>query len=111
MRKKLEVLSVMFSPVGWFIVLSGGPLFVYQSLRRNRLSSLLWMLAILPPALALPNLLSVKYALPLLMFVPTFLMQCLSAIELKVSEGLRPWVLPVFAISTFSLLFVSVSVM
>ena len=111
LRKKLEVLSVMFSPIGWIILLSGGPLVIYQSLRHNFLASLLWVLAILPLALPLPNLLSIKYALPLLMFVPTFLMQCLSAIEMKMSAMLWPWVFRVFAVSTFSLLFVSISVM
>ena len=101
----------MFSPIGWIILLSGGPLVIYQSLRHNFLASLLWVLAILPLALPLPNLLSIKYALPLLMFVPTFLMQCLSAIEMKMSAMLWPWVFRVFAVSTFSLLFVSISVM
>jgi hypothetical protein len=110
LRTKLGVISVILSPIGWAILLFGGPLVLYRSLRRNPMIFLLWVLAMLPLALPLPNLLSVKYVLPLAMFVPPFLMQCLSAIEDTLPHKLRLWPVWIAASGTAVLLLISVSV-
>ena len=103
-RKKLLVLTVMLSSVGWVILLLGGPVVAYQALRRDKIMVLLWVLAIAPLTLPLPELLSVKYALPLLIFLPPFLVQCLCAIGAMVPGKIQEWPLRLSAAGTAALL-------
>jgi hypothetical protein len=79
-RVKLGVLSVMLSPVGWTILALGAPTVVFRVFRKSKVSLAAWALAFAPLCLPLPNLLSVKYAIPLLMFFPSFLVLCISSI-------------------------------
>ena len=109
LRLKLGVLSVMFSPIGFAILLFGGPSVVYRSLRRDALMTLLWALALTPTIVPLLNLLTDRYVIPFLIFVPPFMRECLSEIELKVPKSLKSWPLPVATIGSIVLLFVSFS--
>jgi hypothetical protein len=111
LRTKLFVISVTLSPVGWALVLLGGPLTIYQSLRRNLMPTLMWALAIVPLALPLRDMLSAKYFSPLAMFVPFFLIQCMQSIEGVLTGHWKRWVLPVAVIGTSVFLFMSVSLM
>jgi hypothetical protein len=111
LRTKLNVMSVTLSPVGWALVLSAGPLVVYRSLRRNRMITLLWMSAIAPMVLPLLNILSAKYFIPLAIFVPFFLKECLYSIEARVGDKLKKWPLAIAASATVALLLISVSLM
>ena len=108
-RLKLGVISVMLSPVGWAIILLGGPLVVYRYIRHNAMSAILWPLALLPTGIPLLNLLSAKYALPLLIFFPPFMRRCFSEIESKVSVQLKPWPLWLATLGTIFFLLISFS--
>jgi hypothetical protein len=109
MNKKVLVISLMFSPLGWMIILLGAPLALIRSLRRDICITLLWLVALLPAMQPLLNLLSVKYALPFLTFLPGFMRQCLEEIERKVPDRFRAWPLSLAATGTVGLLFVSFS--
>jgi hypothetical protein len=109
LRTKLGVLSVMFSPLGWVILLLGGPIAALRCYQERKIASLVWIVAIAPVCLPLPNLLSVKYAVPLLMFFPAILVECLSSAERAVSAHLRKWLLFISGAATVGLLFFSAS--
>ena len=110
LREKMGALSVLFSPLGWVLLLLGGPLVIYQALKRDPTTTIIWMVAMTPLMIPLLNSLTPKYGLPLAIFVPTFLVQCLSAIEARLSQGLRPWLLGLSALGTAALLFLSFSI-
>ncbi len=107
LRTKLGVLSVVLSPVGWVIILIGSPIVVFREFRRDMLTASLWVLALMPLCLPLPNLLSVKYAIPLLVFLPSFLVLCLSSIEEQLPHASRP--IPLLLASAASLVLTVVS--
>jgi hypothetical protein len=109
LRTKLLALSVILSPMGWAILLIGGPMAVYHHIRRDPLRSCLWVLALLPLALPLVNLLTPKYALPLLSFAPPFLVECIQQIEAKIPARLQGWPLGLATVGSVFLLFVSFS--
>jgi hypothetical protein len=70
---QMFVLSTAFSPLGWVLLLCGGPLVLIQQWRRIGSWVLLWLLAALPLAYPMSVLLSDKYALPLaISLVPLF---------------------------------------
>jgi hypothetical protein len=109
LRTKLGVLSVLVSPLGWVILILGGPVAALRCYREGKIASLAWVVAIAPVCLSLPNLLSVKYALPLLMFFPAILVECLSSTERAVSAPLWKWPLFISGAATVGLLFFSAS--
>jgi hypothetical protein len=109
LRTKLGVLSVMFSPLGWVILILGGPIAALRCFQERKIASLVWVVVIAPVCLPLPNLLSVKYAVPLLMFFPAILVACLSSAERAVSANLRKWPLIISGTATVGLLFFSAS--
>ncbi len=100
LRTKLFVASVALSPLGWGILLLGAPDVILQTLRRDRLLFLAWTAAIGVVAFPVRTLLSVKYIVPLLMFVPFFLAPALTAIELRTPEGQRGLLLPAAVAAT-----------
>lgn len=108
-RTKLQALSVMFSPLGWAILIVGGPIAALRSLHKNRVTFLSWLLALAPLCLPLPNLLSVKYVVPLLIFFPVILVECLSSAERASSARLRKWPTIIAGATTVGLLFIAVS--
>src|SRR6185437_1949787 len=61
-------------------------------------------LALAPLCLPLPNLLSVKYAIPFLMFVPSFLVLCLSSIEDQLPNHLKQWPVVASLVSSSALI-------
>ena len=87
MRAKLFTWSVMFTPIGWLILLCGGGLALWRSGRSTRIRAGLYLLAAVPLMFPLKDMLSVKYALPLLAFAPMILMHCLAAIEEAVPKN------------------------
>ena len=109
LRTKLGVLSVTLSPLGWLIILVGGPITVFEWFRNNTSTAILWSLALVPLCLPLPNLLSVKYALPLLMFLPSFLVLAISSIETWIPFSLQRSLLPVLVFASLVLALVSIS--
>jgi hypothetical protein len=109
LRAKLGVLSVMLSPVGWLVLLLGGPITVFYYVCRSTLTSFLWFFALIPLCLPLPNLLSVKYAIPLLMFIPSFLVLCISSIEQWIPQSLAKLPLGLLSVASLIQAFVSVS--
>jgi hypothetical protein len=69
---KTMALSAMLSPVGWLFFLVGIFLFVLKNQHSNRTRLYLILLATLPMLYPLQDLLSVKYALPLLTWMFLF---------------------------------------
>lgn len=108
-RTKLGVLSVMLSPLGWLILILGSPMAALGYFRERKIAFLLWVAAIAPVCLPLANLLSVKYAVPLLMFFPAMLVASLSAGERISPARLRKWLILGAGAATVALLFVSAS--
>lgn len=81
LRTKLWVLSIVLSPIGWLLLVSGmGPLLL-RTWRGAGWSAWLWILAVLPLLYPLANALSPKYALPLGVVIPPLLMLCFKALE------------------------------
>ena len=109
MRTKLGVLSVVLSPVGWILLMIGGPIVMLKSFRQNKSSLIAWTLVLAPLCLPLPNLLSVKYAIPLIMFVPSFLVLCLSSIEEQMRARIKRWAVDFVLICTILSMLVSLS--
>jgi hypothetical protein len=109
-RRQFEVLSVMLSPIGWLIIIIGGPIAIYHALRENAQITIIWGIATVLLLLPFRNLLSVKYALPTAIFLCLFLVKSFSAIEIHLLGRLRPWLLRLAALGTITLLFVSFSV-
>jgi len=109
LRTKLFVASVVLSPIGWGIVLLGGPDVVLRALRHDRIIFLAWAAAIAALAIPLRGLLSAKYVIPLLMFTPFFLASALSAIERRTPEGPRRFLLPAAVVASCFLLIFSFS--
>jgi hypothetical protein len=109
LRVKLLAFSVILSPMGWAILLIGGPVVIYRYTRRDPLMACVWVLALLPLAIPLVNLLTAKYALPLLVFAPQFLVECIHQIELITPRRLKALPLGVAATGSVFLLFVSFS--
>lgn len=69
---KMMALTVMLSPVGWFFFLTTTVWFIAKRKEKNCWRMLLIFLSILPMLYPLKDLLSVKYALPLLTWVFIF---------------------------------------
>jgi hypothetical protein len=109
LRTKALVFTVLLSPIGWAIILLGAPWVVRAALRQSATTTLLWTLALIPPVIPLLNPLSPKYVLPLAVFLPTFLRQCVLAIEAHLSESMGRWPFRIAAIVTVLLLFVSIT--
>lgn len=103
LRTKLLVASVAVSPLGWGVLLLGAPSVALRAFRRDRRLFLAWAASAAALAIPLRGLLSVKYAIPLLMFAPFFLASALSAIELRMPEHLKASLLPA-AVTATSLL-------
>ncbi|WP_380875275.1 hypothetical protein ACFB49_04010 [Sphingomonas sp. DBB INV C78] len=80
-RAKLFVWTLTFTPFGWLILLVGGALGLWQANGAARRRIALYLLAAVPLLFPLKDMLSVKYALPLLAFAPMVLIRCLAAIE------------------------------
>jgi hypothetical protein len=93
----------------WVILILGGPIAALRWFQERKITSLVWVAAIAPVCLPLPNLLSVKYAVPLLMFFPAILVACLSSAERAVSAHLRKWPLLISGVATVALLLFSAS--
>jgi hypothetical protein len=108
LRAKLFVVTVLLSPVGWCILL-GAPLVIRDALKRDVWLTLLYALALIPLFIPLMAPLSPKYVLPLAVFLPSFLRQCLLAIEAKMPDSLKIWPLRIAAIGTAILLVVSIN--
>ena len=109
LRTKLLVISVVLSPVGWIILLLSGPIVLHQSIRRAPLASLAVLFAMIPLVAPLRHLLSVKYALPLFMFLPIFMTHCLLTIEQMLRPSSRFIAKLMLATSTVLQLFLSAS--
>jgi hypothetical protein len=90
-RLKAMVITVVLSPVGWLLLLVGGPLLLLDAVRRRDWRVAWWILAAIPPALPLPNILSPKYMLPLAPFGLLFFLRIQERIEEGLSKGLRIW--------------------
>lgn len=90
-RLKAMVITVVLSPVGWLLLLVGAPLLLLDALRRRDWRVALWILAAIPPALPLPNILSPKYMLPLAPFALLFFVRAQERIEDLLANGLRIW--------------------
>lgn len=80
LRAKILTWTVLLSPVGWAILALGGPPALLRSLRADGPGTWLCLIAVLPMLVPMKDLLSVKYALPLLAFAPLILARCLAAI-------------------------------
>lgn len=81
MRVKLQVLTVCLSPIGWLLFVAGTPLVAVAAWRRHGVASLVWPLASLPAAFPLLSVLSPKYAIPALAFMPLLLVPAFDAID------------------------------
>jgi hypothetical protein len=110
LRTKLLVISVVFSPIGWLILIAGGPIFLRLMLLRDPFVVAAWLIALLPLSLPLLNLLSVKYMLPMFVFAPVFLLQCFLSIKRFLPVSIRILYVPAFTISTILIVIFSVSV-
>ena len=75
---KTWVAMIALHPAGWFLLLVGGFVAVLNYWRNDRYLTLAYGIAALPLLYPLPNLLSVKYLLPLMIFLPVFLLPTLS---------------------------------
>jgi hypothetical protein len=109
-RAKLLVLTVLLSPIGWAIALIGAPIAAYKMARNNLLCAASWMISVAPLAIPLPNLLSVKYAIPLLVFMPEFLILCLSDIQKALPSRLTKAPIWLAGIGTIALMFISFNI-
>ena len=108
-RTKFFVFTLILSPIGWLVFLCGGALFVIKADGPCRVRAATCVLATSPMLFPLKDILSVKYALPLLAFAPVTLMHCLAAIEaaLPTQRNVR---LPALLLAgSVALLFLSVS--
>lgn len=103
LRTKLFVASVALSPLGWGVLLLGAPNVILRTLKSDPLLFFAWVAAVAAFAVPLRGLLSVKYAVPLLMFAPLFLAAAWSTIERQAPKRLRGWLLPA-AVTATSLL-------
>ncbi len=110
LRTKLLVISTTLSPIGWLIVVIGGPLALLHSIRRAPWATAVAIIAMAPLVLPMRNLLSVKYALPFFVFLAIFLTQCLSSIERVLPASYRFAIRSALVVGTTILMFVSVSV-
>lgn len=111
LRAKLGTISIMFSPLGWIILVVGGPLVLIESFRRDPKLFLARVAALMPLLLPIPNLLSAKYAIPLLMFAPGFLTMSLSRIETRLQPRLGNVPVAMGSLVSIGLIFVSVSLL
>ncbi|MEM7268603.1 MAG: hypothetical protein AAF401_05055 [Pseudomonadota bacterium] len=69
-RAKLLIATMIFSPMGWVYFLIGGAWALVRATSTERRRFALLMIAALPALAPLPDLLSVKYLTPLLLFAP-----------------------------------------
>lgn len=110
LRTKLTVWSVTFTPVGWLILLIGGPVALMRSLRSDPAATLICLLAAVPLLVPTKDLLSVKYALPLLAFAPVFVGKSLTALVTLSPRRLAPRVVPLAMAGGLAFALLSVSV-
>lgn len=89
-RLKAMVVTVLLSPVGWLLLLVGGPLLLIDALRTRDWRVPLWILALLLPAFP-PTPLSPKYYLTLAPFALLFFLRAQERIEDCLSMDLRLW--------------------
>jgi hypothetical protein len=74
---KAWVTMMALHPAGWLLLIVGGPLTVRQFWRKDPSLTIIYGVAAVLLLYPLPNLLSVKYLLPLMIFLPVFFVHCL----------------------------------
>lgn len=109
MRLKAMVITVTLSPVGWLLLLVGAPLLLVGAARKRDWRALLWVLAAIPPALPLPDILSPKYMLPLAPFALLFFLRAQEQIEACLTNGLRIWARRGLWLAAIAPIFLSIS--
>ena len=104
-RMKLGVVSICLAPVGWLLLVAGGPLLIMDALKYDR-RRLLWLVAALPTLYPLLNILSPKYMLPLALLLPMLFVHAQAALAGRIGRRVA---VPLLALVTAVPLFVSIS--
>jgi hypothetical protein len=91
---KTWVAMIVLHPAGWFLLMVGGFVAVLNYWRNDRYLTVVYGIAALPLLYPLPNLLSVKYLLPLMVFLPVFLLHSVEQLTALLDKRFQHYVEP-----------------